>query len=238
MASGIPSFSTSYIRPRDLLHLKFHFINLKPEKDEKKKYLVRVDEESPSYVVIELPPQHLSEQLLKEDEFTGDAINDIFLAGPSYLTLKVKFSEVEDKVRFNPETLLDWNRFELITTHDLESGSNVPFELDHASGEYPADGVEKLIGRDPNGAPISVFEVPFKFHLSPVLPKYRPVPGPTEWNFVWYTDNSAQEVDSGYELWINELLIRLLDRKGEKIISPSFRILPISNPTKIRSWSL
>ncbi len=114
-------------RFRDMLHLKYYFFNVNAEDSASQGKLITHNgmSETPIYLYVELPPQHISQEFL-EIERTPKFRKDFkkmrsYLAGKSWLAFKV--NQVDKKnveVKLDGTDLLDWNnKFSLITLDDV-----------------------------------------------------------------------------------------------------------------------
>jgi hypothetical protein len=62
----LPSFTTAYLRPLDLLYLRFQLVNLQLDQSEEGVNLVRVLANKPAYLVVFFQPQHIAEEAFFE----------------------------------------------------------------------------------------------------------------------------------------------------------------------------
>lgn len=112
-------------RFRDLLHLKYYFFNIDVKKSSASGKLVMAEGAKEIYLYIELPPQHISEEFLDNEEIKKTRKEfkrkKSFLANKSWLAFKV--NQVKNKnveVKLDAIDLLDWNnKFSLITLDDV-----------------------------------------------------------------------------------------------------------------------
>ncbi|KAA3661089.1 MAG: hypothetical protein DWQ04_17470 [Chloroflexi bacterium] len=168
------SFSVSVLRPFDLLHLTFHFQNLRLNTDDPNvPMLERVESLRPALIIVQFPPQHVQEEAFFEVEpaFPGEeeppnnpdpAVQEIprhppvraLMAGSSRLVFRLP-----DDVTALPYSLtglLDWSGYELAVNPRA-----LPPEFDDdalAAAQIPvnAPGVDE-----------SAIEIPYHLFLSP-----------------------------------------------------------------------
>ncbi|MCX7599601.1 MAG: hypothetical protein N2512_12160, partial [Armatimonadetes bacterium] len=114
----LPNPTVTVIRPKDLLCLTFEFINL--EIKGQPPQLQRVKTDTPAYIVVHFPPQHIAEEAILEDspEFKEMAKDPIpsppvraRMAGQSRLAFRLP--EGMNQVPLTLQALLDWTKFEL-----------------------------------------------------------------------------------------------------------------------------
>ena len=114
------SLSASVLRPRDLLALRFDFVNLTPRRGrvpEEPPWLVRIDPAAPAYLVVHFPPQHLAEQSVFEKKQPLDSRNlpgvvQSVLADSSKLVFRIPDGVAS--IPYTLDALLDWRSLDLI----------------------------------------------------------------------------------------------------------------------------
>ena len=115
------NFAFDFIRPDDLLALKFEFYNLTLSAGAGSPSLVRVEPNQLAYVVVQFWPQHVAEEAFLESS-TPEPLHDKSavppitsrVAGPSRLAFLVPASVVE--IPYTVESLLDWAQYEQSVT--------------------------------------------------------------------------------------------------------------------------
>ncbi|SHF56797.1 hypothetical protein [Streptoalloteichus hindustanus] len=114
-------FRAAVLRPDDLLVLDFDFVNLQLDRDAgQPPRLRRLRRGEPAFVVVVLPPQHVAEQVMREEFIHPQAV----IANPSRLAFRV--DDDLDEVDFSLATLLDWSRHTLSVTANAAAGQPVP----------------------------------------------------------------------------------------------------------------
>ena len=108
------NFSVAVLRPRDLLSLRFSFINLSLETTgDAGPRMVRNDPAEPAYMIVHFPPQNITERSYFETEDPEGGDTQFMavptasrLAGPSRLAFQVPDSI--ESIPYTIEGLLDW----------------------------------------------------------------------------------------------------------------------------------
>ncbi|HUZ47356.1 MAG TPA: hypothetical protein VMW54_12040 [Terriglobia bacterium] len=116
-----PNFAFDFIRPDDLLALKFEFYNLTLSAGAGSPSLVRVQPNQLAYVVVQFWPQHVAEEAFLESS-TPAPLHDKSaeppitsrVAGPSRLAFLVPASITE--IPYTVKSLLDWAKYEQSVT--------------------------------------------------------------------------------------------------------------------------
>ena len=168
------SFSVSVLRPFDLLHLTFHFQNLRLNTDDPKvPMLERVESRLPALIIVRFPPQHVQEEAFFEVEpaFPGEdappnnpdpAVQEIprhppvraLMAGSSRLVFQLP--DDVDALPYSLTSLLDWSGYELVV-----NARALPPEYDDealAAAKVPVDAPS---------ADETAIEIPYHLFLSP-----------------------------------------------------------------------
>jgi hypothetical protein len=107
---GVEPHDLTLIRPDDLLHLEFDFVNLRldagPNQPAK---LVRVDPGQPALIVVRFPQQHLNERTFSKEQAVTPPVQ-ARLSGPTRLAFRLLPGMNE--IPYTVESLLDWKKFE------------------------------------------------------------------------------------------------------------------------------
>jgi hypothetical protein len=115
-----PSFSFNFIRPDDLLALRFEFYNMTISAGGASPSLVRIHPNQPTYMVIQFWPQHVAEEAFQEGNtpkpLGPEAETPVTsrVAGPSRLAFIIPDSVAE--IPYTVESLLDWAKYEQSVT--------------------------------------------------------------------------------------------------------------------------
>jgi hypothetical protein len=126
------SLTVSVIRPEDLLHLTYNFINLtvRTKRSPPGRYLRRINVKKPAFIIVNFPPQYIAEEAFFINDATyplnpgdpdfGTTVPDKLPSGPvsSLITgsTRLVFS-IPDEIRAIPYTLdslLDWTKYSLV----------------------------------------------------------------------------------------------------------------------------
>lgn len=108
-------FCIGLLRPRDLLSLHYHFINLRLTSHGNDLPLLIPEGNATPYIIVTFPPQSIGEESFWEGENNSDPLPTIsqgtlpiksIISGPSQLAFKVKPSSYP----FTIEALLDWRK--------------------------------------------------------------------------------------------------------------------------------
>jgi hypothetical protein len=141
------AFRLSALRRADLLALDFELINLELSAASE---LVRIDSESPAFVIVHFPPQHLAEAVSAPDALQASPLRTA-LAGATRLVFRLHDSL--QSVSSTLAALLDWRDWELVVAPAaLASDAVIP--------NPPPQG------REPNEGETSI-EFPWRLFLSP-----------------------------------------------------------------------
>lgn len=185
--NGITGHSMSFdvIRPSDLLHLKYYFFNAKIEGGK-----VKRKDDAPLFLYIQIPPQHIGEELVTEkihDQTNPSKITKkkSFLSGNSWVALRLA-DNIKD-FKFELEELLNWEaKFDLVTLDDFakkvekqkfrEDYENTLKELNRQFEKISTEKYEEFRdlvlhpnnNEDPEKWPLTKLEVPYKIFLSPI----------------------------------------------------------------------
>lgn len=227
------SFTFHLFRHKDLLDLHFSFINLFPDKttfvDGKDpeiknryksfkdipKYLSKNPHDSSnSFMIVRLPQQHITEELLTESEFETLRNNDpsfivnSYISGYSYLVFKVDL--FKDILPFSISNILNWNLVDDNSNHkyfSLMTGETLSAEWQPKS--YPLS--INTVNNQKNL--FSVFEIPYKLFITP----YKNDDKGNNLGLRFST-NSLKGSRNIYELWNHRLF-------SQDIYSPSFKAI-------------
>jgi len=125
------SLTCELYRFSDLLHLKFYFFNVNKEETVLKNKLIRKDPLLPVFLYVQLPSQHISEDLVQSiSNINGRGDfkrKKSFLSNKSWIALKVNENNLEgvstlEELRLKPDDLLAWeDNFSLVTLDDFLS---------------------------------------------------------------------------------------------------------------------
>src|SRR5829696_6362059 len=159
MSSHPTSLTASVLRPRDLLALRFEFVNLtlRPGQvvDEPPR-LVRITPDAAAYLLVHFPPQHVAEETLLQtledlENAPADppppgtptlppptlvadrpAVVQSILANGSQLAFRIP--EDVSAIPFTLDALLDWRRFDLVAQTSAEENRlatrlEIPYRL-------------------------------------------------------------------------------------------------------------
>lgn len=117
-------FDLTLLRPDDLLHLDFHFHNLKLVTDNNRPRLVREVAGQPAFVVVHFAPQSLAEQTSVPGAPIAVPLR-ARIAGRSRLAFRVPGNLAE--IPYTVESLLDWSRWQpSLVPVALPRGAAVP----------------------------------------------------------------------------------------------------------------
>jgi hypothetical protein len=173
--------SYELVRPSDMLHLRYYFFNAKLNGN----YIVPETDEYPVFLYIQLPAQHIAEELVdpakitKRSDFTQQ---HSFLAANSALAFRI--SNEDGTLLSTAENLLNWSdNFQLITIDDFAvrnaaSVSQYEGSIQRLKKEFAdlrAGNKSHSLSFHQNFAnnqdipwPITKFELPYKLFLSPI----------------------------------------------------------------------
>ncbi len=190
------SFSCELFRAADLLHFRYFFYNAKLDCGRIKKVL----RGSPVFAYIQLPSQHVGEQLLTDPFNYTDRTKfkklESFLSGNSFLAFRTFKKEVD--IEFTCEELLEWvNNFSLVTLDDFVPASKpyrqgykqglsmVKKAMDDRRNIPPSEGetdrrivwLDNMLNDKNVSWPLTSFEVPYKMMLSPIAEPHEFVEG-------------------------------------------------------------
>jgi hypothetical protein len=115
----LPNLKVSVVRPQDLLVLTFEFMNLNLQAGGNgAPRLVRTAANSPAYIIVHFPPQHIAEQAFFETQTPGSPGDEAppappvrsRIAGPSRLVFALPAGVTE--VPYSLEALLSWTGYQ------------------------------------------------------------------------------------------------------------------------------
>lgn len=245
--SGGSFLSFELIRASDLLHLKYFFYNAKVVGN----YLVPEKDEYPMFVYIQLPPQHIAEELLdprtitQRSSFTGRQPS--FLAANSILAFKLITRD--KKLLRSPESFLNWSdNFQLVTMDDFAVRDGATIAQYRGAIDRLKDEFAELRTKNPDNFrtwhqnfgnnqnvpwPITKFELPYKMFLSPIAQPSTENAGEfirQYGNYEFLGDNSAINVeytsDSGGLRIIAPWETRLVFRNNEnQVFDPRLKVV-------------
>lgn len=113
IADGL-SGSLRVLRPRDLVDLRFDFLNLRPQRRFlSTPVLEPVDAGRPSFLAVTLPGQHVLEERSLSSEPAPDIPLSAFLSAPTTLVFRVGADRIPLEYRL--DSLLRWQDFELVS---------------------------------------------------------------------------------------------------------------------------
>jgi hypothetical protein len=128
------SLTCELYRFSDLLHLKYYFFNVDTNYASRFNKLKKVEDSLPIFIYIQLPSQHITEDLVESISGKNSRIDfdrmKSFLSNKSWLAFKVKEYKngnketVNTQIKLNAEDLLNWDHFFTLVTLDdfLPSG--------------------------------------------------------------------------------------------------------------------
>ncbi len=148
----VPAHDLTFVRPDDLLHLDFDFINLRLETGGgRPARLVRRVATEPALIVVHFPPQAMGEQAFGSPPFP--LLVRARLARSTQLAFRVPSTMAE--VPYKVESLLNWNRFE-----PNVAGTALPADF------TPSDVTPPPVIAEPDPQQ-SAIEAPYRLVLSP-----------------------------------------------------------------------
>ena len=124
------SFTTSVLRPDDLLVLRFGFVNLELQTDPEP-HLARIDRAADAYLVVSFPTQHLQERAFFESAAKREPLTPAPVAAVAADDSRVAF-KLPDGVMGIPytlESLLDWRALEPSLAPNALPPAPTPAEL-------------------------------------------------------------------------------------------------------------
>ncbi len=146
-----------YVRPSDMLHIRFRFYNLSVVPGDAGKRLVRTNKSEPSYLVAEFQPQSILEQAfpLGTAPSYGPPVRSL-ISGESQLAFKIPDAKADAGIDYALSSLLDW-------------GAYTPSLQEHAKvSPSVAVGVGGLAPSDPRlGGKTTYIEQPYRMFMSP-----------------------------------------------------------------------
>ncbi|MEK4058491.1 MULTISPECIES: hypothetical protein [Paenibacillus] len=107
--------SFSLLRTKDLLLLRFKFENFAFQTGGgKRAHLERLSTDTPAYMAVHFPPQHIAEQVFEEKEINNNKHSEppvsARMSGPSRLVFRIP--ENVRELQYTLETLLNWSSYE------------------------------------------------------------------------------------------------------------------------------
>ena len=238
-----PTLSCEIFRSTDLLYLKYYFFNAKIEEGN----VVRKNPRYPLFISIELPSQHIAEEL-------ETTIGDIrrrrglrrklsFLSGRSWLAFRLV--DPKASLAFDADSLLDWGKnFELITIDDFARftlgqaiRSDYELAIERLQEDFEQIDIKDLnkvsfhlnFNEDQVEWPITRFAVPYKMFLSPIAQSYKGISIDErflgEYIFEQGNEQCVEYDGEGVLItrpWENQLFLKdLLDQK----LDPRFKVV-------------
>lgn len=237
------------LRPSDLLNLTFYFFNVRLINED---HLIKKVPDRDSFMTVRVPQQHRGEEVL--DVTPSDPIkpSKVFTSGFSYLTFKIVSKDTSNAAKllvYDDDTLLAWNdieQYQLIDTPFVANypkyniaklekfysdiNSSYPFTISANPYDHP------FLFKSDTGVriPVTLFEVPYKMYLSPIMPQTG-----EGTLFTFSHDNEEvpllelkNEEDGSlveiFEIWNNNLGYKK-DIFQNSISPPSFKILGFAN---------
>jgi hypothetical protein len=173
------------IRYSDFLNLKFYLFNLRVSSNND--FLERVNTKEPVYMIVQLPQQHVSEQLIKENSDNlkkGNETRESFVSSFAFKTFKIpdEIFKGSKQLKNNIDFYLNWNKYKLITLKEkFEKGTYSASALEIEEDIYPITldkifdlfsqnklksfSFESGLKKAPN-LPISFYESPRKIFMA------------------------------------------------------------------------
>ncbi|WP_318588235.1 hypothetical protein [Bacillus thuringiensis] len=152
----------SIIRPKDLLALKFEFINLAficRGIQGKAPYLQRIKKKDPSYLIVHFPPQHIGEEVFNENQSITQPIRSR-LSEPSRLVFKLP--DKSSSILYSLDKLLNWKYFEQsVSPRAITLAENVLTDFSASTQSKDISTVE------PPSIEHTAIEAPYRLIISP-----------------------------------------------------------------------
>lgn len=207
---AMSELTISLLRPKDLLLLRIAFVNMAFRTGGgKHAHWEQVSLDTPAYLVVYFPPQHIAEQAFKEGSPFPNPPVAVRMAGPSRLAFRVP--RMVSELPYALETLLNWSSFEQSVVPSAMPSPVAPnLLLSHLTG-YNVDESNPLLMPE---LPAQETEAPGVEHTAIEAP-YRLILSPN-WFAGW--GHAAKPVTHGgmTELWHTRLGVRTKDGIDEQ----------------------
>ncbi|WP_310876884.1 hypothetical protein [Priestia megaterium] len=212
---AMSDLSFSVLRPKDLLLLRFAFINLVFQTGGgKNAHLEPVSADKPAFLVVHFSPQHIAEEAFQEGTTYPEPPVPVRMTGPSRLVFRIP--KTLEEFPYTMEALLNWSSYEQSVVPAAVSSPVAPnLLLSHITG-YNLDEANPLLVPE---LPAQETQAP-RVEYTAIEAPYRLILSPN-WFAGW--GHAAQPVTHGgmTELWHTRLGVRTKDGVDEQ--EPSLR---------------
>ncbi len=188
---SVADWTFEILRAEDLLSLRVSALNLSLETGTTPPRLVRSDRNAPSFLSIELAPQHIAERFFVQTSGAEEALASppvvSVLAGSSRLVFRLP--DAWDGLDFTLDSVLDWNRLEPFLAKNA-----LPLETADSTTRGPEIQSPWRSDRTPVATAI---ELPYRLWLSPVASR--------QGTPAWSHQSQIARRDGRVELWHTRL---------------------------------
>ncbi|WIL44869.1 hypothetical protein QP042_00500 (plasmid) [Bacillus bombysepticus] len=170
---AMADLSFSVLRPKDLLLLRFAFVNLTFRTGGgKHAHFEPVLADKPAFLVVHFSPQHIAEKVFPEDKTYPEPPVPVRMSGPSRLAFRVP--KTLEELPYTMEALLNWNNYEQSVVPAAMPAPVAPnLLLSHITG-YKVDEDSPLLTPElpaqetqAPGVEYTAIEAPYRLILSP-----------------------------------------------------------------------